>query len=196
MKISLLCLTVGIALISGACQQTSRTIYSNNSLTTIQTTQPTQTAILALKVDPANLSIRLERTGCNGSCPVYSVAVQPDGKVVFEGGRYTSTKGKAEDTLPKEKMAELADAINTTNYAYILHDEFTRESGNCPDFAKDDPSVTLMIESGDQKRTFRNDLGCLNRDEYAAYPAQLVELEKKVDRIIGTERWIGSADAK
>lgn len=192
MKTLILLFTVALVLLAGACQQATRTEYTNNSVTTTQTSQPTGTDPLDLKVDPANFSLAMDRTACKGTCPVYSVSVQPDGKITFEGRQHTATKGRAEHALGKAKMEELAAAINTTKLANILRDDYTESSGNCPDFATDMPTVNLTIESRGQKRSFKNNLGCIKQSEFVAYPPELVELEKQIDHIIGTERWIGS----
>jgi hypothetical protein len=150
-----------------------------------------QPAVKPGEIDPANFAVKMARTACYGKCPVYSVSVSPDGKVVFEGIENTTTLGKAEATLDKAKMDQLAAAI-TAAKIFDLHDEYTKESGNCPDFATDHPSVTLSIESKGWKKSIRNDLGCLKRSEYAPWPTNLVDLEKKIDEIVDTKRWTGN----
>lgn len=193
MKNSISLFIAALLSITSACQQTTRTEYTNNSVTTTQTFQPSGTAAQDFKVDPTSFSLTMDRTACKGTCPVYSVSVRPDGKIVFEGKQHTATKGNAEATLDKAKMEELATAINTTKMANILRDDYTESSGNCPDFATDMPTVNLTIESNGQKRSFKNNLGCIKRSDFVAYPPELVELEKQIDHIIGTERWVGAA---
>ena len=45
---------------------------------------------------PAGETLRTTVTPCYGLCPVYSVAVAPDGTVTFEGERHTAVRGKHE----------------------------------------------------------------------------------------------------
>lgn len=139
------------------------------------------------KIDPANFSLQLARTECFGKCPVYTVNVQADGKVQFFGMKNTKITGTAEDTLSREKLDELAAEINKADI-FAFKDAYTPDSGNCPSKATDNPTVKLLVESGQKRKAIDHYHGCLDRSE--KFPPGLAELEDKIDRIIGTERWI------
>ena len=51
--------------------------------------------------------ITLERTPCFGTCPVYTLAVQGDGTVVYEGKDFVKTKGIMEISIPQAKIDQL-----------------------------------------------------------------------------------------
>lgn len=137
------------------------------------------------------VSIQMERTACYGKCPVYTLTIEPNGNVTFEGRQYTSTVGKAEAKLEREKIVELIAAIHKADY-FSLNDSYVDESDGCPVTATDSPSVHLKIRLGSYERSTRHYYGCLEKaDGYRPYPAELTELEKRINEIAGTNRWIG-----
>lgn len=139
------------------------------------------------KIDPANFSVQLGRTECYGKCPVYTVTVQPDGRVQFAGTKNTKVTGPAEDTLSREKLDELAAEINKADI-FAFKDSYTPDSGNCPSKATDSPTVRILVESGSRRKAILHYHGCLDNSQ--KFPPGLAELEDKIDRIIGTDRWI------
>lgn len=142
------------------------------------------------KIDPANFSVQLARTECYGKCPVYTVNVQPDGKVQFIGVKNTRVN-VVEDTLGREKLDELAAEINKADI-FAFKNAYTPDSGNCPSKATDNSTVKLLVESGQKRKAIEHYLGCLEMKEAytTKFPPGLSELENKIDEIIGTERWI------
>lgn len=143
------------------------------------------------KIDPADFSVKLTRTECYGTCPVYTVTVLSNGKVQFVGTKNTKVAGPAEGTLGREKLDQLANEINNANI-FSLKDSYTPDSGNCPSKATDNPTVTLEVTSGHLYKKIVHYLGCSEMKEAHSvrYPPGLAELENKIDEIIGTDRWI------
>lgn len=143
------------------------------------------------KIDPADFSVKLTRTECYGTCPVYTVTAGSDGKVQFVGTKHTKIAGAAEGTIGREKLDQLAAEINNANI-FALKDSYTPDSGNCPSKATDNPTVTLQINSGHLYKKIVHYLGCSEMKEAHSvrYPPGLAELENKIDEIIGTDRWI------
>lgn len=136
-------------------------------------------------------SIQMERTACYGKCPVYTLSIEPNGKVTFEGKQFTETLGKVESKLEDGKMAQLIAAIDKADY-FALNSSYVDESDGCPITATDSPSVNLKIRLGSYENSTRHYYGCLEKgDGYHPYPAGLTELEKRIDEIVGTSRWIG-----
>jgi len=54
--------------------------------------------------DLETVKITLERTECYGFCPIYTLTIQGDGTVVYDGKDFVKTKGRVEITIPKEKI--------------------------------------------------------------------------------------------
>ena len=137
------------------------------------------------------VAIRMERTACFGKCPVYTLTVEPTGNVTFEGKQFTKTLGKVESRLEDEKMAQLIAAIERADY-FNLNTTYADDSDGCPVTATDSPSVNLSVRLGRYEKSIRHYHGCLEKgDSYRPYPAGLTELEKQIDEIVGTDRWIG-----
>lgn len=57
----------------------------------------------------------LETGGCFGWCPVYKLSFLTDGKVLYEGIRFTEKMGSAEITISKAELKALKDAVERTN---------------------------------------------------------------------------------
>lgn len=156
--------------------------------------------------EKTQLSLKMERSGCYGRCPIYDLTIQPDGKVTFEGKFYTETKGKAEDKLSEEQLKRLINEIEKSNF-FSFDDIYNYDSKNCPSIATDMATVTLFIELNGNKKTITHYWGCwINQfpkennpanvkveKDYSpqVFPPQLYNLENKIDEIIETKRWVG-----
>jgi Domain of unknown function (DUF6438) len=144
-----------------------------------------------------SLEIRLQRTACYGTCPVYSLTVDSKGNVEFVGKQYVETVGSAKSTIPVEKMRLLAAEIERADF-FSLKDAYTGRSGNCPISATDMPSVTLRVKLNEKEKNIEHYLGCFETSgaggELPIFPRKLALLEDKIDEIIGTEQWIKKKD--
>ena len=157
---------------------------------------------------PTELSIDMQRTGCYGTCPAYTVSLQPSGKVTFDGRGFTKIIGRAEDVINDEKKEQLVAEITKADF-FKLDDAYTQESRNCPTTRTDNSTVTLSIRLNDKSKTVVHYLGCRRvreRDKNNTsdlpviketdwlsdiYPQNLYVLENKIDEIVGTQRWTG-----
>lgn len=127
--------------------------------------------------------ITLERTPCFGTCPVYVVSVAGDGSVIFSGrANVDSVSGSAR--LPDTQVAALVRLFYDIQY-FTLDDKYASGESNCRIYATDAPSVITSITTADKTKRVEHDLGCPNA------PNGLTALERKLDEIIGTSRWVG-----
>lgn len=153
------------------------------------------------------LSLSMKRSGCFGECPIYDLTIQSDGKVIFEGKKYTKTIGKAESKLEKEKIKKLIAEIGKANF-FSLDDSYNYESKNCPLSMSDHPNITLYIKLDGKEKTINHDWGCWKDSPLTSpdsngssvmqenwkptiFPQKLYLLENKIDEIVETKRWIG-----
>ena len=60
--------------------------------------------VFAQEQKESSLLVGLERTACFGTCPVYSLVVLNNGKVIFNGERFTAVQGKKEFEIPPESV--------------------------------------------------------------------------------------------
>jgi hypothetical protein len=137
---------------------------------------------------PTDLAITLTRTVCKGPCPAYRLTVTSDGLVNFEGTAHTlETKGswKIDQGRLQQLIAEFRKA------RFFDYDDVYHDDKNCPIVYTDAPNVTTSIRiNGSAKQVIHNH-GCEDK-EGRPYPPGLTELERKIDEITGSSRWVGS----
>ena len=128
----------------------------------------------------SGLLLRLERTGCFGSCPDYFVEVDTDGTVRYQGNHYVRTLGRASGHLAQAELAALRDALEKSGFA-----DTPVKCCDCLD-STDAPSVKMTVVDGRPPKTIDDYHGC------QATPKSVRELEDKIDGIIGTKKWTAS----
>ncbi len=177
---------------------TSQTLNINNQQ--IKSTNQNQ------QKEITELSLNMKKSGCFGECPIYDLAVQSDGKVIFDGKKYTKKIGKVESRLDKEKIKELINEIEKTKF-FSLDNAYNYDSKNCPVSMSDLPNITLYIKLNGEEKTINHDWGCwkgspittdsngksIRKETWSPtiFPQELYNLEDKIDEIAGTKRWIG-----
>ena len=118
--------------------------------------------------------ITLERTTCFGECPVYSVSIYKDGRVVYEGKEFVRIRGRQELKIPRAKVNQLLKEFEKCNFL-AMDDEY-------PAIATDGPAcITSLIINGTTKEVRHCYPSCT--------PNGLQELENKIDEIAGTDRY-------
>jgi len=139
--------------------------------------------------------LTLERTACEGTCPVYLVVIHGDGKVDFKGYNSVNVRS-ATATLSPGQMQALVAAINKARY-FSLRDLYRTHSDGCPVWWTDNPSVFTSVTSRGVTKKIHHDLGCRERDERDVnrrpgrpYPPELTAFETAIDEIVNTARWL------
>lgn len=139
-------------------------------------------------------SVTLERTACYGRCPVYTIVIHGDGRVLYEGQEHVTLQGHAEGMLSRDQIAELGRAIDSADY-FSLRDSYANNADGCPSTVTDQPSATTSVTIGARTKTIRHYYGCmenLSGSTHRIYPAALTTLETRIDQIVGTARWTGA----
>jgi hypothetical protein len=140
--------------------------------------------------EAAAVSIRLERTACFGSCPIYQVTISGDGAVVYEGTRFVQTLGTERASVDSEEVVSLLDEFLQVRF----FDALERYAGS--ERARRTPAG-IVVESmtitdlPSQILTLRLGERVKRVELYDHYPAELGRLPDLVDRVAGTERWVG-----
>jgi ankyrin repeat protein len=124
----------------------------------------------------SEVTIMLERSGCFGSCPSYTVTVGTNG-VVFEGGSYVVAHGRHTDTVDAEQVRELAKRFVSADF-YSMDDSYLASVTDSPTYI-----LSLSID-GHEKRVV-DYVG-----SWEGMPAIVTELENEVDRFGQTQRWV------
>jgi len=116
--------------------------------------------------------VSLERGACFGRCPIYLVEVRSDGAVHFKGERNVKVTEPVDVQLDAAQLAKLTARFEQSGFAGWS--DFTNHQ------VTDQATVVLTFKG----KTVHHYLG----DEKA--PDELGRLERDVDAIIGTERWV------
>lgn len=127
-----------------------------------------------------NLMIELEKTGCRGFCPVYTLSIFSDRTVRFSGQAHTAVS-EADATLTEEDYQKLLDAFNGLPFG-DLDSSYTRPVADIP--------YTYL--------SFRTDQGWKKVTTMGWAPEGLTELVALTEEIAQSRDWIreraGSAE--
>jgi hypothetical protein len=129
-------------------------------------------------------AVTLERTPCFGTCPVYQVAVSRSGVVRFVGKNHVAQEGEATAKIPAARVEGLLRELEAGGY-FGLADAYVVDSPACGQYATDSPTVITSASAGGRTKSIRHDYGC------NAAPGELGRLERLIDEVAGTSRWIG-----
>lgn len=135
------------------------------------------------KVAPPS-AITLERTPCFGSCPVYSISVSPSGQVTFEGRAHVRQLGTATGQIPQQRVDALLVELERAGY-FGFADRYAVSEPTCGRYVTDLPSVISSATLGGRTKRIEHDHGC------GGAPGALAVLEKRIDEVLGSDRWIG-----
>jgi hypothetical protein len=128
----------------------------------------------------SKVTITLERSGCYGTCPEYSVEVTTDA-IVFVGQEYVAASGKHTDRVDADGVRKLAKK-------FIDADFYSMDEGYLASVT-DLSSYMLSIEIDGQKKKVLDYVG-----PWVGMPAIIRDLEDDVDKLARTQRWVGGTD--
>lgn len=129
--------------------------------------------------------ITLERTPCFGSCPVYRVAIGADGTVRFDGRRHVAHPGPGTAKIPPAVVDSLLGELRDGGY-FGFADAYVAGSAACGAYATDAPSAKTSVTLEGATKRIDHDYGC------ADAPPALARLERRIDEVAETSRWVGS----
>jgi hypothetical protein len=128
--------------------------------------------------DWRSLKITLTRTMCFGTCPVYTVEIDGDGSVVYNGGNFVVERGERRAKIAPEQVRALYEAFRKAEFFWLL-DGY--HSG-----VTDMPTQTLTIAFDGRSKQVVDYAGAM-----IGMPRGVGELERLVDTTANTARWIG-----
>jgi hypothetical protein len=134
--------------------------------------------------DLSNVVITMERTMCFGSCPVYVLTIYGDGRIEYEGEQYVEIIGKQTTQISEDQVRELIDEFYNVHY-FSMNDEYRHKRDKWGQYytATDLPTTITSITINDYRKKVV---------DYFGAPQELIDLEKKIDEVAGTEQWIGN----
>ena len=132
-----------------------------------------------VEMPPFDRSFRvtLERGGCFGTCPVYSVAVAADGTVDFDGGDYVFVRGRHRTRIDPDAVRRLYELARRADF-FSLRASY--RAG-----VTDSATYVTTIEAGGRRWTLEDYVG-----ETVGMPSIVRRLEDAIDEAAETRRWI------
>jgi hypothetical protein len=129
-------------------------------------------------------AIVLERTPCFGGCPVYTLSVSASGEVSYQGRAHVRRLGAAGGRISKQRVDSLLEELDRAGY-FSFADKYLPSEPACGRYATDSPSAITTVTHRGRSKTIVHDYGC------GSAPAALVVLERRIDEVLGSDRWTG-----
>jgi len=129
----------------------------------------------------SKVKIVLERSGCYGTCPSYTVAVSTDGRIVFDGYGYVVASGRYTDAVAPGAVRDLARKFVAADF-YSMDAEYRA-------LVTDNPTYVLCITIDGHQKKVVDYVG-----DWVGMPAAITDLEDEVDAFARTQRWITGSE--
>ncbi len=123
----------------------------------------------------------LKRSACYGSCPAYSVEVNGNGEVEFNGESNVLVTGRHRGSISKQLVRDLVTYFERADY-FSLKDEYAAS-------VTDLPTYTTCIEFDGRKKSVKDYGGAS-----VGMPRSVQDLERAIDEFTGTEKWVKGND--
>jgi ankyrin repeat protein len=137
--------------------------------------------VIAPAIRPnSSVKITLERTGCYGTCPAYTVTVSTDG-ISFDGRSFVVTRGNHHDVANADDVRSLAKQFISADF-YSMDASYQAS-------VTDSPSFVVAIDIDGQRKQIIDYVG-----SWVGMPAIITQLEEKVDEFADTDRWVKGSD--
>lgn len=136
---------------------------------------------------PAIKRITLQRMGCYGTCPVYSVTIESNGSVLFQGDNYVRHKGKARSTVRAKSWQFLISAFRQVGF-FRFQDRYDTKKDGCKATTLDAPSLVITVDSSQGEKKVSYNLGCQGPKDVAS----LYWLADTIDIVSDSQQWVGS----
>src|SRR5579862_914118 len=117
--------------------------------------------------------VEFERWGCLGPCPIYSVRIQADGSVYWQGRKYVEAIGRQTAKIDASNAAALIESFRTRGF-WALCSSYLRE-------VSDSATWTTTVHIGDREKRVL--------DYAKSAPVWLQDLDLKIDELADTHRW-------
>lgn len=124
----------------------------------------------------SSLRMYLERTGCFGTCPSYSIEVHGDGTVLYNGNGYVAVLGHHRGQVSEQAVLGMFDAFRAADF-FSLRDSY-REGG------ADNPTYTTSIQFDGYSKKVVDYAG-----REVGMPQGVTELEDAIDQLADSARW-------
>jgi hypothetical protein len=135
------------------------------------------TEVQEIPADLSGLNIYMEKTGCEGPCPVYSVDVQDDGTVLYSGKTCVHVVGEQNDQISEDEVQKLVKSFYENDF-FSFEDEYIED-------VQDIPAVLIRFTLQDQTKQVIKQVYDPRKS-----PAAFDRVEDAIDTIADTEQWV------
>jgi hypothetical protein len=125
----------------------------------------------------SNVEIRMVRGVCFGFCPDYTVTINGEGQVRYEGRRFVNAVGERTATIPSTDVARLLQRFDEIGFDQ-LRDSYRAQ-------VTDLPTYTVTLTRNGRTKTVV-DYGGTG----AGMPETVRQLQDEIDRVAGTAQWV------
>ncbi|HWA93508.1 MAG TPA: DUF6438 domain-containing protein [Terracidiphilus sp.] len=127
-------------------------------------------------IDGDSFSIRLERHGCEGRCPAYSITIAGDGTVTYDGHAFVKVLGTQQTHISRAAAVQLFERFLEADFASAL------------------PSYIGAYDGGDSVLKLKVNGKSLQVVDASGLrvgmPTAILNLEQAVDDAAQSRRWI------
>jgi hypothetical protein len=143
-----------------------------------------QTPDLGSVSDPdlKTVTIQLERVGCYGTCPAYSVTIHGDGRVAYTGNGHVKETGGREAKIEPDKIRALLSQFAKAKFWELVED-YSRSK--CERYCTDMATAVIEVTVKGATHRVKHYYGC------GRAPKSLFELEAAVDKAVDAQQWTG-----
>lgn len=135
----------------------------------------------------ADDSIELARGPCFGACPVYTVTIYGDGRVVFRGERFVTQSGEHTRTIDAAAAAALFAEADSIGFFRMPAAITPANAQACGASWTDMPSADITVWWAGRQHEVAHYHGCPKA------PPELTAFENRIDAVAGTAQWTGGA---
>jgi hypothetical protein len=126
--------------------------------------------------------ITLERIRGYGSQPMYKVKIHGDGSVIYEGENFVRVAGRQERKIDPAEVQGLVRAFLEIDYFGLQDGYLTMKNEDGTETTVTDlPTTKTSLSFGEKSKSV---------EDYVDAPEKLGDLERKIDEVVGTKRWV------
>ena len=134
---------------------------------------------------PSFDTVTMQRSGCYGPCPVYTVEISYNGKVTFKGERFVVFAGEHLGSTRPADLARLEQAIVDIGF-FSLREEYQSAEDGCTTWATDNATVSILVSTASRQHQVTYYYGC----EIDLGPS-IARLSQTIDEVAHARRWVG-----
>lgn len=125
-------------------------------------------------------TLTLERTRCYGFCPDYTVTINGEGAVTYNGRAFVGATGARTAQVDPAETARLFSRAEEIGF-FGLRNEYRANVSDLP------TATVTFVRNGERKSVL--DYG----GAMAGMPESVRQLQEQIDRVAGTAQWTANA---